>query len=133
MTPASTSSAVGENVGGAYPWHTHPVDDVIRRVGSSRSGLSAAEARRRFEAVGPNALQAARGISPWRLLAGQFRNILIVILLVATGLSALLGHVIEAVAITVIVIFAVLLGFVQEFRAERAIEALREMAAPRPW
>jgi Ca2+-transporting ATPase len=112
-------------------WHALAADEVIRLVDSSRSGLSGAEAQRRLETTGPNVLQAARGISPWQLLAGQFKNILIIILLVATALSALLGHGVEAVAITVIVIFAVLLGFVQEFRAERAIEALREMAAPR--
>jgi Ca2+-transporting ATPase len=95
------------------------------------AGLAAAEAARRLEAFGPNELQAARPVSPWQTLAAQFRNALIVILLVATALSAALGHVVEAVAITVIVALAVLLGFAQEFRAERAIEALRRMAAPR--
>ncbi len=115
----------------AQSWHAQAPEEVIRCLGSSRSGLSADEARRRLESVGPNVLQAAHRASPWRLLAAQFSNVLIVILLVATALSAVLGHVVEAVAITVIVLFAVLLGFVQEFRAERAIDALREMAAPR--
>ncbi|MGH9390341.1 MAG: cation-translocating P-type ATPase, partial [Vicinamibacteria bacterium] len=72
----------------------------------------------------------AKRISPWSLLLEQFKNVLIVILLVATALSAFLGHGLEAVAIAVIVLFAVLLGFIQEYRAERAIDALREMAAP---
>jgi Ca2+-transporting ATPase len=112
-------------------WHALPADAVLRELGSGHGGLSAEEARRRFESVGPNALQAARGVSPWTLLAGQFKNVLIVILLAATALSALLGHGVEAIAITVIVLFAVLLGFVQEYRAERSIEALRQMAAPR--
>jgi Ca2+-transporting ATPase len=79
---------------------------------------------------GPNELQGARRISPWMILLAQFKNVLILILLVATALSAFLGHGIEAIAITVIVLFAVLLGFVQEYRAERALDALRQMAAP---
>ena len=79
---------------------------------------------------GPNELQASHGISPWSILLEQFKNILILILLAATVASAFLGHAVEAIAITVIVLFAVVLGFVQEYRAERAIEALRKMAAP---
>ena len=79
---------------------------------------------------GPNELEVAHRVSPWTILFEQFKNVLIVILLVATALSAFLGHGIEAIAITVIVLFAVVLGFLQEYRAERAIEALREMAAP---
>jgi P-type Ca2+ transporter type 2C len=79
---------------------------------------------------GPNELQAAHHVSPWTILFEQFQNVLILVLLGATALSAFLGHGVEAVAITVIVLFAVFLGFVQEYRAERAIEALRRMAAP---
>jgi Ca2+-transporting ATPase len=88
------------------------------------------EATRRLAACGPNELEPPHRVSPWGLFCEQFKNVLIVILLVATALSAFLGHGIEAVAIAVIVLFAVLLGFVQEFRADRAIEALRRMAAP---
>ena len=69
---------------------------------------------------GPNELQAAKRISPWLLILEQFKNILILILLSATLASAFLGHTVEAIAITVIVLFAVVLGFVQEYRAERA-------------
>ncbi len=93
-------------------------------------GLTAAEAARRLAEHGPNELQAAQRVSPWTLLVDQFKNVLVIILLIATVLSAFLGHGVEAIVIGVIVLFAVLLGFVQEFRAERAIEALRQMAAP---
>jgi Ca2+-transporting ATPase len=113
------------------PWHGLALDEVAERLGTSlSSGLSAEEAARRLEEHGPNELQTGEGTSAWSLLLDQLKNILIVILLIAVVLSAILGHATEAIVITVIVMFAVLLGFVQEYRAERAIEALREMAAP---
>jgi Ca2+-transporting ATPase len=80
---------------------------------------------------GPNELQAAQQVSPWTLLLEQLKNIFVLILFIAVVLSAFLGHRVEAIAISVIVLFAVILGFIQEYRAERAIEALRKMAAPR--
>jgi len=111
-------------------WHTLASETVFARLKSRPAGLTAAEAVQRLAEHGPNELQAAYRISPWMLLFEQFKNVLIVILLIATALSAFLGHGVEAIAIAVIVLFAVLLGFVQEYRAERAIEALRQMAAP---
>lgn len=111
-------------------WHTLSDETVFVHLKSTPTGLTGAEAAQRSAEYGPNELQAAYRISPWTILYAQFKNVLIIILLVATALSAFLGHGIEAIAIAVIVLFAVLLGFAQEYRAERATEALRKMAAP---
>ena len=112
-------------------WHQVDVTHVLRQVGTdSAAGLSSPEAVRRLAEHGPNELKAIHRVSPWEILAAQFKNVLIVILVIAVILSAVLGHGIEALVIGVIVVFAVLLGFVQEYRAERAIDALRQMAAP---
>jgi Ca2+-transporting ATPase len=110
--------------------YSKPLEELLGQLGASRGGLSEEEAATRLERYGPNRLETAPSASPWKLLAEQFRNVLIITLLIATALSAFLGHGIEAIAIAVIVLFAVLLGFIQEFRAEKAIEALRRMAAP---
>ena len=111
-------------------WHAYSIERVLRTLATTNSGLTAGEAALRLARVGPNELRAVEHVSPWHTLAGQFKNVLIVILLAATVVSALLGHTLEAFVIAIIVTFAVLLGFVQEFRAERALEALKKMAAP---
>ncbi|MGB5522726.1 MAG: cation-translocating P-type ATPase [Polyangiales bacterium] len=111
-------------------WHTLPVDAVVSHLHSAPEGLADIEVERRLARYGPNELEAVDRVSPWAVLLGQFKNVLIIILLIATAISAFVGHGVEAIAIAVIVLFAVVLGFVQEYRAERAIEALRRMAAP---
>ncbi len=112
------------------PWHTLNTEESFHQLKSQPAGLSNAEATSRLQQYGPNELQSARRISPWEILLEQFKNVLILILLAATAISLFLGHGVESIVIAVIVLFAVLLGFVQEYRAERAIEALRKMAAP---
>ncbi len=111
-------------------WHTQTIEQTFAELKSQLSGLSTAEVTERALQYGANEIQAAKRISPWEILLEQFKNILILILLGATAISLFLGHGIESIAIAVIVLFAVLLGFIQEYRAERAIEALRQMAAP---
>jgi Ca2+-transporting ATPase len=111
-------------------WHAVPAPDAFDLLRSTPDGLTGSEARKRLERYGPNELQETRRISPWQILLEQFKNVLIIILLIATVISFFLGHGLESVVIAVIVLFAVLLGFVQEYRAERAIEALRQMTAP---
>jgi Ca2+-transporting ATPase len=112
-------------------WYSLTAEETLDKLDvQSNRGLSVDEAEARLTEFGPNQLTETRGVSAWELLFDQFKNTLIIILLIAVGLSAVMGHHIEAIAIGVIVLFAVLLGFVQEYRAGRAIEALRKMAAP---
>lgn len=112
------------------PWHTLSLDETYKKLKSQPGGMSNVEADQRLREYGPNELQAAHRVSPWEILLEQFKNVLIIILLIATVLSLFLGHGIESIVIAVIVLFAVILGFIQEYRAERAIEALKQMAAP---
>ena len=115
----------------ASAWHALDPDAVAATLSTSLvDGLAPSEAARRLGEHGPNELETSGGVAPWRLLLEQLRNVLVLILLAAVALSAALGHATEAIVVTVIVLFAVVLGFVQEYRAERALEALRELAAP---
>jgi len=111
-------------------WHWLTADEVHEKLAVSTEGLSSAEAAISLERYGSNMIKGERRVNPMQLFFQQLQHVLIIILLVATGLSAFLGHGLEALAIVVIVVFAVLLGFIQEFRAEKAIESLRMMAAP---
>ena len=112
-------------------WHALEPDAVAAALSTSLAdGLDSSEAARRLGEHGPNELKTTGGVAPWRLLLEQLRNVLVLILLAAVVVSAVLGHVTEAIVVSVIVLFAVVLGFVQEYRAERALEALRELAAP---
>lgn len=111
-------------------WHTQTTEQAFAELKSQPAGLSQADVTKRTLQYGANEIQAAKRISAWGILLEQFKNVLIMILLGATALSLFLGHGVESIAIAVIVLFAVLLGFIQEYRAERAIEALKQMAAP---
>ena len=120
-----------EQISRAEPaWHILSVRAAVESLETALTGLDSAEAARRLRIHGPNELQAHKGPTAWHTFVAQFKNALILILLGATLLSGLLGHTLEAIVITVIVLFAVLLGFIQEHRAGRALEALRKMAAP---
>jgi P-type Ca2+ transporter type 2C len=112
------------------PWHEMTASEVKKSFQTPPEGLSPAQALERLDQYGPNILQASKKNTALNIFADQFKNIFVIILLIATGLSIALGHGVESAAIAIIVLFAVLLGFIQEYRAERAIDALREMAAP---
>ncbi len=112
------------------PWHALNIDHSLQAARSSPYGLDAAEAAARLAACGPNELAAVHATSAWSVLGRQFQNVLIWILLGAAVLSVFLGETVEAIAISVIVLVSVVLGFVQEFRAEKALAALGRLSAP---
>ncbi|MCX8118396.1 MAG: cation-translocating P-type ATPase [Desulfobacterota bacterium] len=112
-------------------WHSLDAVQVVQELQTDPlRGLSDEEARARLQLYGPNELKKEEKVSPLTLFFNQFKNILILILLVAVVLSALVGEVVDAAIIAVIVLFCALLGFIQEYRAERAMEALKKMLTP---
>ncbi len=114
-----------------YAWHSVTRGVVERELETSAErGLGARDAQARQAAYGPNEIRAARGPSVLAMLAGQFQDFMVLVLLGATAVSAVLGEYRDVVAILAIVVMNALLGFVQEFRAERALAALRRLAAP---
>jgi Ca2+-transporting ATPase len=112
-------------------WHSTPLDSILGQLGAdSQQGLTAEEARRRLELHGYNELKKEAKASPFLLFINQFKNTLIIILAVATILSAIIGDLLDAGIILAIIVFCALLGFVQEYRAERALDALKKMLTP---
>ncbi len=93
-------------------------------------GLTTAEAEARRREAGENVLAAAKKIRPLAIFAGQFRDVMVLILLAATGISVMLGELTDAVTIILIVLMNAVLGFIQEYRTERTLEALSAMTAP---
>ncbi len=112
-------------------WHLKPVGTVVKELGTHRErGLSHGEAAQRLKRLGPNRLVEGKKISPLALFVNQFKDFMVLVLLVSTGVSALLGEVVDALAILAIVLLNAVLSFVQEYRAERSLEALKKLTAP---
>jgi len=111
-------------------WHRRPAEEVLAQLGSAETGLSAQEAARRLAADGPNQLKEGKRISPLRIFLGQFKSLIIWILIVAGAVSGVLGERLDAIAILAIVILNAVIGFYQEFSAEKSIAALKGMTAP---
>jgi len=108
-------------------WHTLSADEVAHQLETShQTGLSAAKVSERRARFGPNALQEAHGRSPWRMLLAQFTDFMIVVLIAAAIISGIVGDVQDTIAI--IVILNAVIGFIQEYRAERAMAALKRMS-----
>ncbi len=112
-------------------WHAMNIHEVLTMLGTnSQNGLTEAEAKERLVKHGFNELKKEEKVSPFSIVINQFKNVLILILIIAIALSALLGEYVDAGIIAVIVFFVAILGFIQEYKAERALDALKKMLSP---
>ncbi len=131
MCPTETLTvADSAQSGGNRPWHALTVDEVLSALGTSRKGLSEAEAVDRVGRFGFNRLPPPPSRSAWNRLLGQFHNVLIYVLLGAGVITLFLGHWIDSGVIFAVVVINALIGFVQEGKAERALEAVKKMLSP---
>lgn len=119
-------------------WHSIPIEEVFSRQKCGSAGLSGAEARARLAEFGRNSIAIRREISPIRIFLNQFKSILVLLLLLAALISLALSFInpeeaelLDAILIFAIVIANAVFGFIQEYKAEKSIEALTRMAAPK--
>lgn len=112
---------------GAMPKETLP---LLQKSEGNSVGLSSKEAAERLQKYGKNELKSKKQVSPIHIFFSQYKDIMTIILLVCTAVSIFMGEYVEAIAIAVIVLMNGLLGFIQEFRTEKTLEALKSMASP---
>ena len=127
----SSASVVQDVANGGEVWHTLEASKVVRALQTSPTrGLTTEQVARRVVEYGPNELVEPPRPTLWRMILEQFNNFIVIVLIVASIVSALLGDYIEAGAIMAIVLLNALLGVIQEHRAEEALAALQRLAAP---
>jgi Ca2+-transporting ATPase len=127
------------------PWHTGKTDDVLRELDVTHEGLTSQEAQERLKKYGYNELVAKKRKSALSMFLGEFKDIFILLLIAATIFSAIIGYydvltgaaegfmeaLADSIIIGAIVILVAITGFVQEYRAEKAIEAMKKLTAPK--
>ncbi len=112
-------------------WHAIETEKLLSALQASEKGLSEQGAKRRLQEYGPNELVERKRITPLQIFLGQFRDIFVIMLLIAIGISIAIGEVIDASTIGAIVVLNAIVGFVQEYRSEKAMEAMKKLTAPR--
>ena len=114
-----------------HKYYALETDEVLKSLQTSQEGLSEEEAKRRLEEFGPNELREEKRVTPFSIFLNQFKGILVIILIISALISGfILRELVDTVVILAIVIMNATLGFYQEYRAEKAVEALKRMVAP---
>jgi P-type Ca2+ transporter type 2C len=111
-------------------WYQKKTDETINALGSTHEGISAEEAAKRLAEKGPNELTEKRRRSPFLMFLDQFKDFMILVLIGAAVISGIIGELTDTIVILVILVINAIIGFVQEYRAENAMAALKKMASP---
>lgn len=114
----------------AINWHQLDLKEVLEKLQYSGKGLASEEAHQRLERFGPNELIEKGRKSLWMMFLDQFKDFMILVLIAAAVVAGVIGEPSKTIAIAVIVLLNAVPGFVQEYRAEKAIAALKKRAAP---
>lgn len=109
-------------------WHLLESREVLAQQKSSATGLTSEESRDRLSQFGANELQEQKRTTPFQIFLNQFKDFMIIVLLGAAVISGVLGDTIDTIAIILIVIINAIIGFVQEYNAEKAMQALKKMS-----
>lgn len=109
-------------------YYNQSIKEILQQFNASLEGLSSLEARKRLKEYGLNELQEKKKIPPWMLFLNQFKDFMIIILIAAAVLSGIVGDATDTIIILVIVLLNAIVGFVQEYRAEKAMDALKKMS-----
>jgi Ca2+-transporting ATPase len=115
----------------ADAWHSKKPEQVLSELKVDQQGLATDDVQRRLEEYGYNELKAKKGVTPLQIFLNQFKDIFVIMLLVATVISFLIGENVDAITIAVIVVLNSVVGFVQEYRSEKAMEAMKKLTAPK--
>ncbi|MGB9717711.1 MAG: cation-translocating P-type ATPase [Thermoproteota archaeon] len=125
------------------PWYAMSVEEVLKELGVSREGLSSQEASERLKKYGPNEIKEVKRRTALQMFLDEFKDVFIILLIAATIFSAIVGYYemlqggefmesfADVITISAIVVLCAVTGFVQEYRAEKAVEALKKLAAPK--
>jgi Ca2+-transporting ATPase len=112
-------------------WHSMKKEKLLESLKATEAGLSTEEAERRLKEFGPNELVAKKGVSPLQIFFGQFKDIFVIMLLIAIVISVAINEIVDAATIGTIVFLNAVVGFVQEYRSEKAMEAMKKLTAPK--
>ncbi len=112
-------------------WHSKPVETVLEELETNSLGLTEEEVQQRLVKYGLNELKETKRVTALEIFLNQFKDIFVIMLLVATAISALVGETTDALTIAAIVVLNSIVGFIQEYRSEKAMEAMRKLTAPK--
>jgi Ca2+-transporting ATPase len=112
-------------------WYSMEKKQLLESLKATEKGLSTEEAERRLKEFGPNELVEKKGVTPLQIFLGQFKDIFVIMLLIAIGISVAISEFVDAATIGAIVFLNAVVGFVQEYRSEKAMEAMKQLTAPK--